>query len=213
MIRPILFNTEMVRAILGGRKTVTRRAIRPQPEGKPILMAENSCYPGCFGIGRTPMVIRPPCQPGDILWVRETWAERPYGFVYKADGDEPEGWDHDDHWRPSIHMKKEAARLFLRVIGVRAERLQKISAKQARMEGQPRCNGGITVCGGPRRLTMKTPSYGSLIAGTAQSSPLTAPSMVGEPTHGCGSSNLSGAKSRGDFDVPAHYRTSPYRRR
>lgn len=150
MIRPILFNTEMVRAILGGRKTVTRRAIRPQPEGKPILMAENSCYPGCFGIGRTPMVIRPPCQPGDILWVRETWAERPYGFVYKADGDEPEGWDHDDHWRPSIHMKKEAARLFLRVIGVRAERLQKISAKQARMEGQPRCNGGITVCGGPR---------------------------------------------------------------
>lgn len=150
MIRPILFNTEMVRAILGGRKTVTRRAIRPQPEGKPILMAENSCYPGCFGIERTPMVIRPPCQPGDILWVRETWAERPYGFVYKADGDEPEGWDHDDHWRPSIHMKKEAARLFLRVIGVRAERLQKISAKQARMEGQPRCNGGITVCGGPR---------------------------------------------------------------
>lgn len=150
MIRPILFNTEMVRAILGGRKTVTRRAIRPQPEGKPILMAENSCYPGCFGIGGTPMVIRPPCQPGDILWVRETWAERPYGFVYKADGDEPEGWDHDDHWRPSIHMKKEAARLFLRVIGVRAERLQKISAKQARMEGQPRCNGGITVCGGPR---------------------------------------------------------------
>ena len=50
MERPILFNTSMVRAIQEGRKTVTRRAIRPQPDGRPIRMTENSCYPGCYAI-------------------------------------------------------------------------------------------------------------------------------------------------------------------
>ena len=77
MERPILFNTSMVRAIQEGRKTVTRRAIRPQPDGRPIRMTENSCYPGCYAIEGTPRVIRPPCQTGDILWVRETWARLP----------------------------------------------------------------------------------------------------------------------------------------
>ena len=97
MERPILFNTSMVRAIQEGRKTVTRRAIRPQPDGRPIRMTENSCYPGCYAIEGTPRVIRPPCQTGDILWVRETWARlpaspgghfRPNGvYYYRADED------------------------------------------------------------------------------------------------------------------------------
>lgn len=135
MERPILFDTPMVRAILEGRKTVTRRVIRPQPEGRPIRMLANSCYPGCFAIKGTPRVIRPPYQPGDILWVRETWAEMPYGFVYRADEEEPEGWDTDDRWRPSIHMPREAARLFLQVTMVRAERLREMVLADVLMEG------------------------------------------------------------------------------
>ncbi len=137
MIKPMLFNMEMVRAILEGRKTVTRRSIRPQPEGRPIRMTVNSCYPGCYAIEGTPMVIQPPCQPGDVLWVRETWAEMPYGFVYRADCEEPEGWDPDDKWRPSIHMRKVAARVFLLVKSVRAERLKDITEEGALAEGVP----------------------------------------------------------------------------
>ena len=137
MIKQILFNTEMVRAILDGRKTCTRRAVKPRPEGKPTPMTANSCYPGCFAIGGTPKVIQPPFQPGDILWVRETWAEMPYGFVYRADGEEPEGWEPDDHWHPSIHMPKKAARLFLRATGIRAERLKDVTEESALAEGVP----------------------------------------------------------------------------
>lgn len=116
MERPILFNTSMVRAIQEGRKTVTRRAIRPQPDGRPIRMTENSCYPGCYAIEGTPRVIRPPCQTGDILWVRETWARlpaspgghfRPNGvYYYRADEDiRPEQYK-SSGWRPAIHMPK-----------------------------------------------------------------------------------------------------------
>lgn len=78
-----------------------------------------------------------PYRPGDILYVRETWAawSRTYGAVpvlyYKADGDAPDGIK----WRPSIHMPREAARIFLRVTDVRVERLQDITEEQARAEG------------------------------------------------------------------------------
>mgnify|MGYP005783817209 FL=1 len=71
-VKPILFNTEMVRAILVGRKTVTRRVVKPQPEGRPVPMTKDSCWPGCFAIQGTEKVVRLPYQPGDILWVRET---------------------------------------------------------------------------------------------------------------------------------------------
>ena len=73
-MKPILFNTEMVQAILEGRKTVTRRVIKPQPVGCPVQMVEDSCWPGCFASAEDERVYRPPYQPGDILWVRETWA-------------------------------------------------------------------------------------------------------------------------------------------
>lgn len=137
-MEPILFNTEMVRAILEGRKTVTRRPVKPRPlaEVKVLYRKDGT------NIWRTNGAdwwyeFRAPFTPGDILWVRETWAEMPYGFVYRADGGEPEGWDPDDRWRPSIHMPREAARLLLRVTEVRAERLQKITAEGALAEGIP----------------------------------------------------------------------------
>ena len=72
-MKPILFNTEMVKAILEGRKTVTRRVMKPQPDGRPVPMTKDSCYPGYFAIQGTEKVVRPPFQPGDILWVRETF--------------------------------------------------------------------------------------------------------------------------------------------
>lgn len=72
-MKPILFNTDMVRAILEGRKTVTRRVMKPQPVGRPAQMGEGSCWPGYFASADDERVYRPPYQPGDILWVRETW--------------------------------------------------------------------------------------------------------------------------------------------
>ena len=131
----MLFSTDMVRAILEDRKTVTRRVVKPQPDGRPVPMTKDSCWPGYFAIQGTEKVVRLPYQPGDILWVRETWAEMPYGFVYRVDGEEPDGWDCDDHWRPSIHMPRGAARIFLRVTGVRVERLQEITEDGAKAEG------------------------------------------------------------------------------
>ena len=143
--RPILMNTDMVRAILEGRKTVTRRVIKPQPEGQPIPMTANSCYPDCFGIEGTPKVIRPPYQPCDILWVRETWTRlpetpgghfRPRGVYYYKAGEDlrPEKYRWNG-WHPSIHMPREAARIFLRVTDVRVEGLQDCGNMQAKDEG------------------------------------------------------------------------------
>lgn len=143
--RPILMNTDMVRAILEGRKTVTRRVIKPQPEGQPIPMTANSCYPDCFGIEETPKVIRPPYQPCDILWVRETWTRlpetpgghfRPHGVYYYKAGEDlrPEKY-RGNSWHPSIHMPRAAARIFLRVTDVRVERLQSINSQGAYDEG------------------------------------------------------------------------------
>ena len=131
-MKPILFNTEMVRAILDGRKTVTRRVVKPQPESRPTPMKKDSCWPGCFAIQGTAKVIRPPYQPGDTLWVRETWAKSMAGtFMYQAD----DKAIMVERWRPSIHMPREAARLFLRVTDVRVERLQDIDDDGAKAGG------------------------------------------------------------------------------
>ena len=134
-MKPILFNTEMVRAILEGRKTVTRRVVKDmdiingwdcEADGTPIAyidQATGDSYPPTM-----------PCphHPGDILWVRETWAKSMAGtFMYRAD----DKAIMVERWRPSIHMPKEAARLFLRVTDVRVERLQDITAEGALDEG------------------------------------------------------------------------------
>lgn len=133
--RPILFSTQMVRALLRGEKTETRRVIRPQfptyQDREPGRFSKMEPW-GKYSVIATheenanmQTVISMPYAPGDILCVRETWAETPYGYVYRADGEKPEGWGLGDRWRPSIHMPKKAARIFLRVTDVRAERLHK----------------------------------------------------------------------------------------
>lgn len=138
-IKPILFNTEMVRAILDGRKSCTRRVVKPQPTAR-------------YGA----QCIKPPYQPGDILYVRETWErfecwncegdergncpkepqksvlDKTCGcYMYRAT-DEIYG---DARWHPSIHMPKEAARIWLKVTNVRVERLQEITVDGCRREG------------------------------------------------------------------------------
>ena len=178
--KPILFNTEMVRAILDGRKTQTRRLIRPQPEGQLSYIMGGS-NPGKWDFmsaseakawdveesrickqddGR---MWTPPCHADDVLYVRETWN---YGYVDSdwKEGCSPEHWfeeldwngkDHDflrgisrfwylaDNdeplyglkWKPSIHMPKAAARIWLKVKQVRVERLKDITEEDAEKEG------------------------------------------------------------------------------
>lgn len=127
--KPILFNTEMVRAILDGRKTVTRRVIKHNVDA--IL---NSPYHNEHPEVEDKQIIRklcmPPYQPGDILYVRETWGEgyEEGTYIYKADdklANLPEFKESSKLiYHPSIHMPKEAARIWLKVNGVRVERLQ-----------------------------------------------------------------------------------------
>lgn len=145
--RPILFNIEMVKAILDGRKTCTRRAIKfPNGmTGRPIGKAGDNSNPlGVMYIGG---IKRPPCQLGDILYVRETWCSAYDGekYFYLADKltnrEERLLLNYDDvKWHPSIHMPKGAARIWLKVIDVRIERLQDITETQAQAEG---CTSGL----------------------------------------------------------------------
>lgn len=146
-IKPILFNTEMVRAILEGRKNCTRRVIKPQPDEKhtfPLGFVTDSTEKkevGCFGFGineygGSVQYVKPPYgyAPGDILYVRETWKKAPNGYYYYED------WQRNDiadvtKWKPSIRMPKEDARIFLKVKDVRVERLQDITPKDAENEG------------------------------------------------------------------------------
>lgn len=146
-MKSILFNTAMVQAILEGRKTATRRAIKPQPAGELRPMGAGSCWPGCFEAPGEERIYRPPYQPGDVLYVRETWAEMPYGYVYRADEEEPEGWEVDDCWRPSIHMPRAAARIFLRVTTVKTARLQEVEKEDVLREGvEPKYYAGGCKC-------------------------------------------------------------------
>lgn len=139
--RPILFNTEMVKAILDGRKTCTRRAIKFSNgmTGRPVGKAGDSSNP--LGVMYPGGIKRPPYQPGDILYVRETWGEgyEKGTYIYKADdklANLPEFKDSSKLiYHPSIHMPKEAARIWLKVTDVRVERLQEITEAEAILEG------------------------------------------------------------------------------
>lgn len=164
--KPILFNTEMVKAIIEGRKTVTRRIIKDVKDMDFIGFVSCSVPKGdegkaAFGNGSFKDIanaiinkyVRPPYKQGDILYVRETWQiSNPLGdilkgeataeYVYKA------GYSKGKRvlisasqesnlgvWKPSIHMPKEAARIFLKVTNVRVERLQDITTEETLKEG------------------------------------------------------------------------------
>lgn len=143
-IKPILFNTEMVRAILDGRKTCTRRICKDANEctvpDMDFYNADRRTYAVHNFVDKehteqlsTAERTCPICT-GDILYVRETWKEAPKGYYYYED------WQKDDiadvtKWKPSIHMPKEAARIWLKVIDVRVERLKDITYNGALREG------------------------------------------------------------------------------
>lgn len=166
-IKPILFNTEMVRAILDGKKTCTRRIVKgaiPDDAMWGYTMFTPKGYISCrgtFPVGYGEKFFKLPYQKGDILYVRETWQ-----FLYELDGNEQpveetgkyyyaatditlfntyvdeNGAKHDYvPWRPSIHMPKEAARIWLKVTDVRAERLKELTEDGAKAEGANQKNG------------------------------------------------------------------------
>ena len=160
---PILFSAPMVRAILAGTKTQTRRispisdlAITPHgPEtlswrvafSKPVKGALASYSGGRFPEDQARRIIASQfCKygkPGDRLWVREAWAYGVHAMAAARDEDGPFVYAADgttqgrlcDRWRPSIHMPRHASRLLLEIVGVRVERLQDISEADAIAEG------------------------------------------------------------------------------
>lgn len=178
-VLPILFNTEMVQALLTGKKTCTRRIAKKVPKETHTIEEEwenekvmFQCIWGRYMPDVSTFVdgytnLKPPYQPGDILWVRETWCWCPcwdcgkdteegccdkdaykiynsdrkeYGcYGYKASFDKHE--EAFGKWNPSIHMPKEAARIWLRIKSVSLERLQDISEDGAKAEGANEKNG------------------------------------------------------------------------
>jgi hypothetical protein len=157
---PKLFMTEMVQAIREGRKDVTRRPMKPQPivfndhftlpipidqMSKQLKQYAKKGYTQIYTSGPLSGKMGPalPANPGDIIWVRETWAETPVTYLYKADyGKEPVSWN----WKPSLFMPKEACRLFLRVKDCSWQRLEEITVQEYWREGlqtQLSCEAGV----------------------------------------------------------------------
>lgn len=139
-VLPILFNTEMVRAILDGRKSCTRRIVKGFIPNDAVrgytAFTPKGCIScrGTFADGYGEKFFKLPCEPGDILYVRETWKKAPNGYYYYED------WQRNDiadvtKWKPSIHMPKGAARIWLKVTDVRIERLQDVTEDGAKAEG------------------------------------------------------------------------------
>jgi hypothetical protein len=134
--KPILFNTEMVRAILAGKKTQTRRPIKVPVQWSPRMLDKlrgevifndgGGQKVGAHHIARLGFAV------GDTLWVRETWAPSTESGKYLYKATVSADWI---KWHPSIHMPREAARLFLRVTDVRVERVQDISETDTFREG------------------------------------------------------------------------------
>lgn len=133
--RPILFSAPMVQAILEGRKTQTRRVVKPQPDEDGLAKIKDEFvwqdtngreYRSSHG------------APSDMLWVRETWVHCDGVNYYRADTT-PDGDEirkrYGIKWKPSIFMPRDVCRLFLEVVGVRCERLQEITEDDAEAEG------------------------------------------------------------------------------
>lgn len=148
---PILFKTEMVQALLAGRKTCTRRLVKFLPGKNPQWTGYIKDGLMLYNGKNEPCIRKALYQPGDILYVRETWHKytKRVGngefchlaefYGYKASIANSE--DANEPWHPSIHMPKEAARIWLKVTDVRVERLQDITEDGAKEEGANFKNG------------------------------------------------------------------------
>jgi hypothetical protein len=146
--RPILFSGPMVRAIIDGTKTQTRRIVKmcrqfkeydATPDGAYDVLLATDRRSAAFLVagdhGFTDWVDCPYGKPGDRLWVRETWAPSDSGTLYAADFTTADKSHICWKWRPSIFMRPAASRITLDVTDVRVERLQDISDDDARAEG------------------------------------------------------------------------------
>ncbi|EMG7857745.1 hypothetical protein LWU76_00120 [Enterobacter hormaechei] len=157
--RGMIFNGEMVRAILDGRKTQTRRIIKDCTVGRdPIskFIQIGKKFIGCYPED-VPELIRECCPygvPGDRIWVRETWAEAgasaPDLKLYRANypAHVPTHYENvppaeDVRWTPSIHMPRWASRILLEITDVRVEQLKSISEEEARSEGVAQLREGF----------------------------------------------------------------------
>lgn len=161
-MKSIRFDTRQVRATLDGTMTEIRVPIKPQPNTRHCridfengALKESSLVGGCWTVNRK---MNPFYQPGDILYVKETWCPYEPGhiidgikYAYRANIDTESERCRQDYiqigypyqWHPSIHMPKEAARLFLRVTEVRVERVQEITEDGAKAEGCINTHGFI----------------------------------------------------------------------
>ena len=132
--RPIIFSAPMVRALLEGRKSMTRRIVKPQP--KEWAANSNGSWP-IEWVGEKAVPLSCPYgSPGDRLWVREThWINEEEAIVeYREEGEMPEHMQ-GERWRPSIHMPRWASRITLEITGVRVERVQDITPADCECEG------------------------------------------------------------------------------
>ncbi len=150
---PIIFSTKMVQAILEGRKTMTRRVVKPQPyfDEKFNLFTWDGPRPKAkkytgsiasnhLGSHLESLALCGKYQPGDMLWVRESFRlsdfpEKEGKYEYRANMENPYAVWNTGIWKPSIHMPKTACRLFLEVASIRVERLHDITDEDAKMEG------------------------------------------------------------------------------
>lgn len=147
--RGMIFNAEMVRAILDGRKTQTRRIVKLQPDEDGLAKVTNGPW-----VDTSERNYRCPFgDVGDRIWVRETWAEAgasaPNLKLYRANYPEhvPSHYENvppanEIRWTPSIHMPRWASRILLEITDVRVERLNAISERDAQAEGVAKLRGG-----------------------------------------------------------------------
>lgn len=139
-VRPILFNTEMVVALLEGRKSCTRRKINREEAYGVLHSQARAERPEIEDRRFVELLVEAPYDAGDILYVRETWQVDPetHETVFRADycGEDLREFEGKHfRWKPSIFMPKESARIFLQVTAIRAERLHEITAAECIREG------------------------------------------------------------------------------
>jgi len=202
--RPILFSAPMVRAILAGTKTQTRRVVKPQPlkpdpshpsyfpfQPDDWVWSANSWSSTISNSPEGPAGWSRHCpygQPGDRLWVRETFYHDPEDSLtlYRADGGfDGDQWDAGYKWHPSIHMPRLISRITLKITDVRVQRLQAISEADALAEGvkpawEPGCSGRLMEAIGGFSYRPAASAYANTCG-----NPSTAPDR-GVRTLGCG---------------------------